>query len=408
MTDERSADAPGVPLSDPDTYVGGHPLARYDELRARCPLSWQPDAGGYWAVTGQGELTEISRDPVRFSSAKGFKLKDDSYARLGPDIDRAMRHTILQLDPPMHGQIRAILAPFFGPQAIREREPAVRAFACELLDGLRSGETIDVVRTLTAPYPIRVLCDLLDVPQEDRGRVFDWTNRLTGADDPEFNVDLAQAARAFREVFDYGRQLFARRRAAPGRDILSAFATARLDGELLGEEYTDSLFVLMVAAGNETTRNGLTGALYQLGRHPEQRQRLLDDPSLMRNAVEECLRLTSPVLQMRRTSVAATQVGGVQVESGQKLGLFYGAANRDPRVYGDPHALDVARANARTQVAFGFGPHTCLGAPLSRLEIRVFLEEFLRRFPAFTIDSEPVYLRSDFIASVKRLMVTPR
>ncbi len=393
------------PLSAPDSYRAGHPAERYDELRAICPISWQPDAGGYWAVTGHSEIVDISSDPSRFVSAAGFKLKDDTYARLGADIDAAMGGTILKLDPPMHGLIRSIAAPFFSPASIRLWEPTVRAFTVELLDTLTPNATIDIVRTITAPLPIRVLCELLDVPLSDRARVLDWTNRLTGADDPQYNVDLAAAARAFREVFDYGRLLLQERRVRPGHDILSAFATARVDGEWLEDRYTDAFFVLMVAAGNETTRNALTGAIHLLGRNPTERQRLVRDPGLIRNAAEEILRLVSPVIHMRRTASISTSVSGVPIQNDQRLGLFYGAANRDPRRFPSPCSFDVGRANARSHLAFGFGPHACLGAPLARLEVRVFLEEFLRRFPEYEVVGEPTYLRSDFVCSIKQLMV---
>ena len=407
MNDDAKV-CPVLALSDPDTYSNGHPLARYAELRRSCPVAWQPDAGGYVAVTGLAELQEASRDPASFSSASGNKIKDDSYERLGADVDAAMRAQILATDPPLHTALRGALAPFFWPQAIREREPGVRRQACELLDRLLRGQSLNIVRAATAPFPIRVLCDLLDVPESDRERVFDWTQRLTGADDPEINATPAMAAKAFREVFDYGRQLFAERRRQPGKDILSAFAALRIDGEPVTERQSDALFVLLVAAGNETTRNAITGTLLELGRDPAQRAALCAEPALIRNAVEEGLRAVSPVIHMRRTTVGRRQLGGIPVEAGQRVGLFYGAANHDPRAFAEPERFDIRRGNARSHVAFGFGPHNCLGAPLARLELRVFLEEFLARFPEYTVDSEPAYLRSDFVMGIKRLDLTLR
>lgn len=399
---------PVLALSDPDTYASGHPLSRYAELRQACPVAWQADAGGYVAITGLAELQEVSRDPASYSSASGNKIKDDSYERLGADVDAAMRAQMLATDPPLHTALRGALAPFFSPQAIRDREPGVRRQARELLDRLPTGQRLDIVRAATAPFPIRVLCDLLEVPESDRERVFDWTQRLTGADDPEINATPAMAAKAFREVFDYGRELFAERRRHPGKDILSAFATLRIDGEPVTDRQSDALFVLLVAAGNETTRNAITGTLLQLGRDPVQRAALRADPALVRNAVEEGLRTVSPVIHMRRTAVGTRQLAGTRVDAGQKLGLFYGAANHDPRVFAEPERFDLRRSNARNHVAFGFGPHNCLGAPLARLELRVFIEEFLARFPDYTVDSEPVYLRSDFVMGIKRLDLTLR
>lgn len=407
MTSERTQ-CPYVALSDPGSYAAGHPVSRYAEVRRACPVSWQEDAGGYFAVTGMPELLEVSRQPAAFCSGAGNKLKDDSYARLGEDIDIAMRGVILATDPPLHTTLRAALAPFFAPQSIRELEPKVRQRARESLDAAPRGTPFDLVRTVTAPFPIRVLCDLMEVPESDRERIYDWTQRLTGADDPDFNVTPAQAAQAFREVFDYGRAILAARRAAPGRDIISAFAALQVDGKPLEQRYTDAFFALLVAAGNETTRNAITGVLHELGRNPEQRTALLQDPTLIRNAVEEGLRFASPVIHMRRTAVGEQAVGNVHVHAGQRLGLFYGAANRDERVFSDPDRFDVRRKNARTHVAFGYGQHVCLGAPLARLEIRVFLEEFLARFPSYEVESAPACLRSDFVAGIKRLTVTLR
>lgn len=402
-----SRDDPRVgALSEPATYAAGHPLKAYELVRSQCPVAWQSDAGGYWAVTGHREVQEISGDPQHYCSRLGFKLKDDSYSRLGEDIDVAMHSVLLATDPPIHSELRAAIARFFGPAAMREREPAVRARAIEVLEQFRPGQTIDVVRSLTAPFPIRVLCDLMEVPESDRERVYYWTNRLTGADDPEYNASPADVAAVFREVFEYGRELFQIRRARPGTDILSAFATLKVDGNLLEQRFIDSFFVLMVAAGNETTRNAITGTLYALAQNPEQRASLVADPSLIRNAVEEGLRVVSPVIHMRRTTTAAVNVAQVEIPSGQRVGLFYGAANYDPRTFTDPTRFDVSRSNARTHVAFGFGPHNCLGAPLARLEMRVFLEEFLARFPNYELAGDPAHLRSDFVAGIKKLQVT--
>lgn len=395
-------------LSDPDTYRAGHPLEDYAREQQRCPVAWQRDAEGYFAVTGHAAVREVSSDPARFCSALGFKLKNDSYSRLGDDIDAAMRHLILATDPPLHDHLRAVLNRFFGPQAMREREPSVRQLANEVLDELPLDRPVDIVRAATAPLPIRVLCDLMDVPTSDRERVYYWTNRLTGADDPEYNASPAAAATVFREVFEYGRQLFKARRSTPGNDILSAFANIEIDGQPLNERYTDGFFVLMVAAGNETTRNAITGLLYLLAQHPTQRAQLLADPTLMRNAVEEGLRVVSPVIHMRRTAVEATTVGDVSVAPGDRMALFYGAANHDSRAFADPLTFDIHRANARSHFAFGTGPHNCVGAPLARLEIRVFLEEFLRRFPHYELSGEPCWLRSDFVAGIKSLPVTLR
>jgi cytochrome P450 len=393
-------------LSDPDTYQQGHPLEDYARAQNGCPIAWQRDAEGYFAVTGHPEIRNISSDPSQFCSAFGFKLKNDSYSRLGDDIDAAMRHVILATDPPLHNHLRDVLNRFFGPQAMRDREPSIRRLVSEVLDELPLGRPIDIVRSATAPLPIRVLCDLMEVPVDDRERVYHWTNRLTGADDPEYNSSPAAAAAVFREVFEYGRELFRIRRISPGKDILSAFGNVEINGHLLDERFTDGFFVLMVAAGNETTRNAITGLLYLLAKHPEQRDQLLSDPALIRNAVEEALRIVSPVIHMRRTAVESATVDNASVAAGDRLALFYGAANHDARVFSDPSRFDIHRANARMHLAFGTGPHNCVGAPLARLEIRVFIEEFLRRFPRYELSGDPCWLRSDFVAGIKSLQIT--
>jgi cytochrome P450 len=226
---------------------------------------------------------------------------------------------------------------------------------------------------------------------------------MVGADDPDFNATPQSAAAAFKEVFDYGRDLLKDRRAHPGDDLISLVAHGEVDGKPLDPVATDGFFVLMVGAGNETTRNAIADSLYVLAGHPDVRRALIADPQRLPLAVEELLRFVSPVIHMRRTATRDTEIRGQRIAQGEKVVMLYGSANRDERVFGEPDSLDPGRANVRSHLAFGHGIHICLGAVFARMELQIVLEEFLRRYPDYAVAGGPTYLRSNFVHGVKSL-----
>ncbi|MYF08227.1 MAG: cytochrome P450 [Gammaproteobacteria bacterium] len=394
---------------DPDTYVNGHPYAAYARLRKENPVLWHPEeppGRGFWLLTRYDDVRHVSRHPEIFSSSQGFKAQDDSYERMGPDIDAAMRQIILAIDPPDHTAMRALLMPFFTTGALKGMEDGIRERVKRILAPLKAGDTIDVVPDLAAELPIQVLCEVLGVDKKDHEQVLAWTYQMTGADDPDFNITPARAAGAFREVFEFGRRSIDQRRQRPTGDLVSAVANARFRGELLDRDQVDGFFALMIGAGNETTRNAISGSIHALARFPEQKRILAQDPSVWPTAIEELLRYLSPVIHMRRTTLAGTEISGKAVASGDKIVMLYGAANRDPEVFETPDDLDVRRGNARRHFAFGTGIHQCLGAMLARMELRIVLQEFLTKFPDYRPQTEPTYLRSNFVHGIKSYSVT--
>jgi cholest-4-en-3-one 26-monooxygenase len=393
-------------LLDLDQFRRGHPWTAYARLRAEAPVYWQAGREterGFWILSRHEDVQYVSRNPELFCSSQGFKAADESFERFGPDIDAAMRRIILATDPPEHTSYRRLLQPSFTVPAARARAELIRGMVREILDRLDGRRTIEVIGDIAAELPIRVLCHLLGVPESDRHRILAWTNRMVGADDPDFNATPQSAAAAFKEVFDYGRDLLKDRRAHPGDDLISLVAHGEVDGKPLDPVATDGFFVLMVGAGNETTRNAIADSLYVLAGHPDVRGALIADPQRLPLAVEELLRFVSPVIHMRRTATRDTEIRGQRIAQGEKVVMLYGSANRDERVFGEPDSLDPGRANVRSHLAFGHGIHICLGAVFARMELQIVLEEFLRRYPDYAVAGGPTYLRSNFVHGVKSL-----
>jgi len=252
---------------------------------------------------------------------------------------------------------------------------------------------------VAAELPLIVLCELLGVPQEDRRLLFDWTNRLT-----DFLNDPMDFLAAYGELFAYGQAMTQRRREHPTGDLMSIMANARVDGQPLDQQLLDGFFLLLVIAGNETTRNTISGGVLALSEHPEQRRLLLDDPSLIPGAVEEMLRYITPVIHFRRTATADTEIRGQQIRHGDKVVMWYPSANRDEDVFPNGDAFDVRRT-PNEHVAFGEGQHFCLGAWLGRLELRILFEELLRRLPDVEVAGPVTRLRSYFLNGITTMPV---
>jgi cholest-4-en-3-one 26-monooxygenase len=257
---------------------------------------------------------------------------------------------------------------------------------------------------VAAELPLQVIIELLGVPLADCHRVFDWSNRLIGFDDPEFQTSMEDGKIAASELWAYANQLALERRQRPCEDLVSVLMQAEVDGERLSEMEFDSFFLLLSVAGNETTRNLIAGGMLALIEHPAERARLLADPVLLPRAVEEMLRWVSPVIHFRRTATRDTELRGQTIRAGQKVVLFYPSANRDDAVFPEPERFDVSRT-PNEHLAFGIGEHFCLGASLARLEIRVMFEELLGRLPDMELAGPVRRLRSNFINGIKRMPV---
>ncbi len=395
-------------MLDPVTFLRGHPHALYDALRTATPVSLHPGTEKqppFWLLTRYDDIEKVSRNNRQFSSARGARLPTDRKLMLHPDVQAAVARSIIGMDPPEHAAYRKFLNPSFYPTALKLLDEAVHRYIADLVDSFRPGQTIEFVRELAAIVPIKTLCRLLGIPQEDEDKIFRWTNRLVGVDDPEYASSLEETNEAYREVFEYGRWLIEQRRNAPTTDLMSVVANAVVDGSPIEGVVRDGFCTILIAAGNETTRNSLSGSIWELTNHPTERAKLLARPEIIPDAIEEFLRHVTPVIQMMRTALEDVEIGGQQIKAGQRVVMLYGAANHDPAVFQDPHQLDVTRPNAKKHLAFGIGIHYCLGARLATMQLRSILAELLKKFPKIEAVDAPSYMAGNFVLGVKTLPV---
>jgi cholest-4-en-3-one 26-monooxygenase len=394
-----------VDLNDPDNFVEGVPHEMFAVLRREAPVYAHPDPSGfYWCITRHDDLVEVNRHAKEFSSWQGGTNIPEL-----PVEDLVMtRQIMLNMDPPDHTKMRKLVNAGFTPRRIRELEEILATRARTIIDAVAERGTCDFVEEVAAELPLQAIADFLGVPQEDRKLLFDLSNKLIGFDDPEFRNDAQGAMDAAGEMFVYAQQMADRKRAEPGDDIVSDLLAAEVDGERLDDMEFNLFFLLLAVAGNETTRNAISHGMLALIEHPDQRRRLLDDPSLLDGAIEEILRWATPVMHFRRTATVDIEIGGQQIAAGDRVVMWHMSANRDEAIFDDPHTFDVGRGpNPHLMhVAFGGGgPHFCLGANLARAEMRIMFDEILRRLPDMELDGSVERLRSNFINGIKRMPV---
>lgn len=396
----------GVDILDPDVYARGVPHDTFRLLRREAPVYWhpEPEGGGFWAVTKYDDVVTVSMDPATFSSALQGSLIED------PPVDAlpVMRSLLINQDPPRHTKYRRLVSKGFTPAMVRRLEPHIRELTGRIIDRVAPWGHCDFVTDVAAELPLQVIVELMGVPLEDRHRVFDWSNRMLGNADPEYSGSVEEARRASLELYAYANELASRRKRDPQNDLVSVLMRADVDGEALSEAEFDAFFMLLAVAGNETTRNAIAGGMLALIQHPEQRARLLADPSLLPLAVEEMLRWVSPVIHFRRTATRDTELRGQRIRRGDKVVIYYASANRDEDHFPNGDVFDVGRT-PNEHVAFGpGGPHFCLGANLARLEMRIMFEELLRRLPDMELAGPVQRLRSNFINGIKHMPVRYR
>jgi cholest-4-en-3-one 26-monooxygenase len=287
---------------------------------------------------------------------------------------------------------------------VTQLEPHVREICRDLIDRVVERESFDFVTEVAAELPLLVIAELLGVPAEDRHKVFEWSNSLVGFDDPEYHTSLETGKIASAQMWAYANQLANQRKEHPLGDLVSVLMQAEVDGDRLSEMEFDSFFLLLAVAGNETTRNLISGGMRALIEHPEERARLVADPTLLTTGIEELLRWVSPLIHFRRTATRDVEMHGQTIREGDKVVIFYPSANMDERVFVNPHTFDVSR-KPNDHLAFGIGEHFCLGANLARLEIRLIFEEMLRRIPDLEFAGPVRRLRSNFINGIKAMPV---
>jgi cholest-4-en-3-one 26-monooxygenase len=312
---------------------------------------------------------------------------------------------MLNMDPPMHTRYRRLVNKGFTPRMVDELERTIRERTRAILDRVAPRGECDFVVDVAAELPLQVIADILGVPQADRHKMFDWSNRMIGSEDPEYGVSQEQAQEASMELFAYAAKLAEDKRAQDprGADLISVLSEAEVDGEQLTQLEIDLFFMLLTVAGNETTRNLISHGLLALLDHPDQLERVRAHRELLPGAVDEMLRCASPVMHFRRTATRDLVLGDQRVSEGDKVVIWYASANRDEAVFEDPMRFDVERS-PNEHVAFGGGgPHFCLGANLARMEIRVIFDELLDRWQGLELTGAPERLRSNFINGIKHI-----
>ncbi|MEU9331828.1 cytochrome P450 [Streptomyces sp. NPDC048290] len=405
-----------VDLTDLDRFTDGvTPWRMFHTLRHQDPVHWQPEAGGgsgFWALTRHADIARVERDTKTFTSTRFVNLEEVD------DDQIAKRASLLELDGVRHRALRGLLQRQFGPSVVAGYTDFLRGLTATTLDAALAKGTFDFVREVSADFPINVLARLLDVPPEDNRRLIDWGNRIIGNTDPDYADVLLDSAESERyrdlpfrspaslEVFAYGRELARRRRGGTGTDLVSRLVNeVPRDGVPLSDRDFDNYFLLLVVAGNETTRHTISHALLALVQHPGQLARLQEDPALIPGAVEEFLRWSSPVYHFRRTATRDVELGGRHVREGEKVVMWFASGNRDEEVFDDPYTFDVTR-HPNDHVTFGKGgPHVCLGGLLARTEVRIMFEELIPRLSSVRLAGAVPRVRSNFVNGIKRLPV---
>ncbi len=397
----------------PDHYAkNGYPHREWTLLRSEAPVYWydRPNVEPFWAITKHADIVTIGRQPKIFLN--GPRLLVITRDLVIPGGENLFRH-LLNMDPPEHGRYRDLVNRRFTPRAVRKLEAEVAEIANNVMRELAATRAnggaveCDFVVDMAARVPLDVIAALIGVPREDRAQLFQWTNETIGSADPEFQkgASAEETIRRAREgLFTYFNNLVEERRKNPRDDLTSVLASARLDGEPLPIFELMSYFLLLVVAGNETTRNATSGGLHAFIENPEQWRMLKRDPSLLRSAVEEIVRWVTPVIQFARTATQDYELRGQKIREGDSLCLFYPSANRDEEVFQEPFKFDIRR-NPNPHLAFGIGEHFCLGANLARLEIEVIFRELLKWVDSAELTAPMERLRSSFVGGIKHMPV---
>jgi cytochrome P450 len=389
-----------VNLMDLDLVSSNQEIGAYDVLRANSPVYWNApsDHGpGFWALTRYADIKDAASNAEVLSSASGTQIVDRK-------VEGGGLASIHNMDDPEHAKLRRIATPYLRATQVKQWQEAIDYAVTVLLDDAQAqSDEFDMVEVVSARLPMLVLAQVLGVPAPDAPKMVDWTNRLTSAD-PDHVVDEAALAEAREEVMSYFAHLTELRRKEPTDDLISVLANGEKDGRLLTWDELAAYYIVLVAAGNETTRHLVSGGTLALHDTPGSWDRIMGDEALMGPAVEEMFRYISPVAGMRRTATEDLVIDGQQIASGDKVVLWFAAANRDPEVFDDPHAFTIDRT-PNDHLTFGWGVHFCLGAHLARAEVRSFFSETRRRGLQFEVVGEPQRVRHNLFRGWSRLPV---
>ncbi|MGW0971925.1 cytochrome P450 [Streptomyces sp. NPDC002516] len=403
----------GFDFTDPDVLHHRVPLPEFAELRRAEPVHWIPQqpgvAGfeddGYWAVTRHSDVKYVSTHPELFSS-----FLNTAVIRFNEHIQReqieVQRLIMLNMDPPEHTRVRQIVQRGFTPRAIRSLEDALRARAGSIVANALAQAapdgSFDFVTQVACELPLQAIAELIGVPQEDRVKIFDWSNKMVAYDDPEYAITEEVGAESATELISYAMNMAADRKQCPAKDIVSTLVAAEDQGNLASDEF--GFFVLLLAvAGNETTRNAITHGMHALLTHPDQWD--LYKRERPKTTAEEIVRWATPVVAFQRTATQDTDLGGQRIRKGERVGIFYSSANNDPEVFENPEVFDIRR-DPNPHLGFGGGgPHFCLGKSLATLEIDLIFNAIADAMPNLRLAGDPRRLRSAWLNGVKELQV---
>ena len=393
-------------------WVEGPPLELFKRMRSECPVHWTsevtelPQAKGFWSVTTADDVHAVSRDWQTYSSELGGVVVIDEVFPI--ELARAM---FIGMDPPKHDRLKALFQAGFTPRRIAAHEEAIREIVVGVLDKLEGRETCDLVTDVAQPAVSRVIGSFMGIPAEDDKVWADLMNMALAANDPDYSPDVEDVEgtiqEAIQQIFARCSTMIAARRENPTDDLTSVLVHAEVGGEQIEEHEIVMGFFLLVAAGNDSTRSTYSSAMRALMESPDQRQMLVEDPSLIPGAVEEALRMFPAFAHFRRTATEDTELNGQKIKQGEKVVMWYASSNRDATRYEDPDRFDVHR-NPEHQAFGAGGRHFCLGTALARLELKILLEETLARYPEMEMSGKPAFVESGFLNQLKTLPVRLR
>jgi cholest-4-en-3-one 26-monooxygenase len=418
-----------IDLNDPEMFIEARFHEAMRQIRLNDPVHWNPGsevANGYWSITKYEDVMYISRNPELFISSKGIAgpgIRPERLAEVMASDPAAATQanggnaSIITMDPPRHVKMRRLVNKGFTPRAVNAMEDEIRRMTNTILDGIAKKGECDFVLEVASQLPLAVICGMMGIEQKDWPLMFDLTNRVLGSGDPEYQTDVpedkrgtGEAARmtamggVFQMMQFFSAALEDRRQNPRENDLITILLESEIEGEKLTEGDLLAFCFLLIVAGNETTRNAISGGLQVLSENPEQKAKLLANPDLLDSTIEEILRWVSPVHHMARTVTADVEIRGKTLKEGDRLIMWYGSVNRDEDIFPDPYTFDITRS-PNDHLAFGIGEHFCLGAGFARKELRVMFQELFRRFPDIEMSGPPERLRSNFINGIKHLPV---
>lgn len=401
-----------IDIIDPDLFVQrGYPHDDWTLLRREAPVYWyeRPDVHPFWAITKHADVIEISRQPELFNELPAerrllFVFKEE------PGQERPeepLLRQLLSMNPPEHGAFRSVVNLRFTPRAIEQLRTQIEEVTTEVLDGALGANEGDFVTTIAAKLPLAVISEMFGIPRQDWPMMFRLSNQLIGPEDPEYNKSASireSVEQARIEFFQYFSKLIEDRSKSPRDDLATALTNGKVDGKPIPTFELLSYFALLIVAGNETTRNAISGGLYALIEHPDQWQRLKRDHALIPTAVDEIIRWVSPVIQFTRIATRDTELRGRAIKAGDVVALFYPSANRDEEVFTDPFKFDISRS-PNHHLAFGIGEHYCLGANLARMELQIMFRQLMERLEYAELVGPLERMRSNFVGGIKHMPI---